>query len=120
MNNNELENRLIAFAVDVIKLVNHNSNNYAANHLANQIIRSATSCPLNYGEARGAESRKDFLHKLQLVLKELRETYINLIITKQAGLNNDIQNLESALKENNELIAIFVKMVTTTKKNNSK
>ena len=115
MNRKELENRLIDFAVEVISLTNYHKKNYAGNHLSMQIIRSATSVPLNYGEAQSAESKKDFVHKLQVVLKELRKTVVNLKIIKGAQLSNNIELLEKTINENNELIAILVKTIQTLK-----
>jgi len=111
----ELENRLIDFAVDIIHLVKFHKNDFVGLHLSKQVIRSATSAPLNYGEAQSAQSTKDFIHKLQICLKELRETLINLKIIKKAGLSDDENLLERVIKENNELISIFVKTVETIK-----
>ena len=62
----ELEERLIIYAVNIVKLTNYNSTNYAGIHLSKQIIRSSTSSPLNYGEAQAGESPRDFLHKTNL------------------------------------------------------
>ena len=109
MTPDELENRLINFSVRIIDLSSNLKKNYAGNHLSGQIIRSGTSPALNYGEARSAESKKDFVHKVKIILKELRETLICIKIIKQAKLfNADTSNLESLLSESNELISIFV------------
>ena len=116
MDKKELENRLIDFSVLIIELTESNKKNYAGNHLTGQIIRSSTSAPLNYGEAQSAESKRDFIHKMQVVLKELRETYVNLRIISKAHLNSKVDKLNIALKENDELISIFVKSVETAKK----
>ena len=116
MNSKELENRLILFAVNIIDLVKSNDESYAGKHLSGQIIRSSTSVPLNYGEAQSAESRKDFIHKMQLSLKELRETYVNLRIIEKANLNIKMDRISTLISENNELISIFVKSVETSKK----
>ncbi len=116
MNSKELEERLIKFAVDIILFAKTNEKSFAGNHLSGQMIRSGTSPALNYGEARSAESVNDFIHKLQLVLKELRETVINLKIIKQAKLNSNPQFLDQLITENNELISIFVKSIETSKK----
>jgi len=116
MNSKELEARLINFAVDIIDLVNSNKDNFAGKHLSGQIIRSSTSVPINYGEAQSAESKKDFIHKMQLSLKELRETYVNLRIIEKAKLNIKTDRIENLISENNELISIFVKSVETSKK----
>ena len=74
MNRNELEERLIDFSVLIIEISTHLRRIKPAIIVENQILRSSTSCALNYGEAIGAESDKDFAHKIQVVLKELRET----------------------------------------------
>ncbi len=76
MKPNQLEERLILFAVNVILACKKIDTSFAAGHLAKQLIRSATSSALNYGEARSAESTRDFLHKMKLCLKELRECMI--------------------------------------------
>jgi four helix bundle protein len=117
MKRKELEERLIDFAVLIIELAESNKKNYAGNHLSGQMIRSGTSAPLNYGEAQSAESKRDFLHKMQIVLKELRETHVCLKIINKADLNTNTQKLEYALKENDELISIFVISVKTAKSN---
>lgn len=117
MNKRELEERLIQFAVLVIEIVNSMPNNRAANHLAGQIVRSGTSPALNYGEAQSAESTKDFIHKLSVVLKELRETNINLTIIHRTKLFDKEEPVLGAIKEGNELISIFVRSIDTTKKN---
>jgi four helix bundle protein len=88
--------------------------------LLGQIIRSGTSVSLNYGEAQSAESRKDFIHKVKIILKELRETMICLKIIKLSTLISDCESIESLLKENNELISIFVKTAETAKSNINK
>ena len=117
MDKNELQERLIQFAVLIIKITNSLLNNKAGNHLAGQIVRSGTSPALNYGEAQGAESRNDFIHKISIVLKELRETNINLIIIQRVKLSQNEKEIAFAIKESNELISIFVKSLNTAKKN---
>ena len=115
--NYDLEERLIDFAVLIIKVSEHVKKTNAGIHLSGQIVRSGTSPALNYGEAQAAESRKDFIHKVKIVLKELRETFVNLKIIKKCELCTNKDLLENALKENNELISIFVKTVETAKRN---
>ena len=108
----DLEERLIEFAVDVIDIVEVLPNSKAGNHIGNQIVRSGTSPAPNYGEARGAESKRDFVHKLKISLKELRETSVWLkIIAKKKFC--DAAKTEKAIKECNELIAIFVSSTKT-------
>lgn len=112
----DLEDRLIDFSVLIIKITDELPNTKAGNHLAGQLIRSGTSCSLNYGEAQSAESIKDFIHKMSVILKELRESFIALKIIKRATLYSELNSIELGLKENNELIAIFVKSIETARK----
>ena len=108
-----LEDRLINFAVLVINTVKSLPDDRVGSHLGGQLLQSGTSPSLNYGEALGAESRKDFLHKLGIVLKELRESLNCLKILRGIEYVKD----DKALKECNELISIFVKSAQTTKAN---
>lgn len=117
MNKQELENRLIDFASTIIISAGTFKGNYAGNHLGGQIIRSGTSPALNYGEAQSAESTKDFIHKMGICLKELRETFVCLRIVEKADLTTDINNLRIAKIEVNELISIFVTSIKTAKTN---
>ena len=117
MNKFDLEERMIEFSVLIIEITREMPNNYAANHLAKQLLRSGTSVSLNYGEAQSGESRKDFVHKLKIVLKEWRETYINLKIIQRTKLYKTQAKIEKAKQENNELISILVKSIETAQKN---
>lgn len=117
MNKQELENRLIYFAATIIIAANSFKNNYAGNHLAGQIIRSGTSPALNYGEAQSAESSKDFVHKMGICLKELRESFVCLKIIEKANLTTELGGLSIAKTEANELISIFVSSIKTAKAN---
>ena len=92
-------------------------NTRAGNHLGGQLLRSGTSPALNYGEAQSGESRKDFIHKIKIVLKELRETYVCLKIIHRTKLYKSEDKIMSTMKENNELISIFVKSAETAQKN---
>jgi four helix bundle protein len=78
MNKYDLEERLINFAVLIVEIVGTMPDTKAATHLAGQLLRSGTSPALNYVEAQGGESRRDFIHKIKIVLKELRESYVCL------------------------------------------
>lgn len=113
----DLEDRLIDFAVIIIKVAEQLPKNYTGNHLGKQIIRSGTAPALNYGEAQGAESRKDFIHKMKISLKELRETFIKLKIIKKSGLIMDHETFTEVLNECIELVSIFVRSVKTAEKN---
>ena len=113
----DLEDRLVDFSVLIIGIVNNMQTSKAGNTLANQIVRSGTSVSLNYGEAQSGESRKDFIHKMKVVLKELRETLVALKIIHKALLYGVEADVTKAKVENNELISIFVKSVATAQSN---
>ena len=116
MNPKDLENRLILFTVMIIKIADALPDTRAANNIASQIVRSCTSPALNYGEAQSAESTNDFVHKIQVVLKELRETFVALRIIQESGMIKEPAKLNAAISENNELISIFVASINTIKK----
>ncbi|MCA1758989.1 MAG: four helix bundle protein [Bacteroidales bacterium] len=110
----DLEERLIDFVLRIDEIIEQLPNTRLANHIAGQMVRSGTSPALNYGEAQSAESQKDFVHKMQVILKELRETRICLkIIIRKPLLENYI--VLPVLAENEELIAIFAQSVKTAK-----
>lgn len=115
-----LEERLIDFAVLIIEISESLSNTRAGNHISGQIVRSGTALALNYGEAQSAESRNDFIHKLKVLLKELRETLVALKIIKKGSLTKKTDLLDKGTIECNELISIFVKSIETARKNNEK
>lgn len=120
MKTNDLENRIIDFAVLIINLVGELKTDYSGNYYGNQLIRSSGSPALNYGEARSAESHKDFVHKMGISLKELRESYNCLRIIRKANLyTGKDENISKAIDENNQLISIFVASIKTSKSNNS-
>jgi four helix bundle protein len=113
----DLEERLIDFSVFILKIVTELPSTKAGSHLAGQLVRSGTASALNYGEAQSGESRKDFIHKMKISLKELRETHICLKIIKRSGQLVNSSILDQALTENNELISIFVKSIETAQRN---
>lgn len=120
MNTNDLEDRIINFAVLIINIIEDVKNNYAGNYYGNQLIRSSGSPALNYGEARSAESHKDFVHKMGICLKELRESHNCLKIIKRANLyKGSSESMDKVLDENNQLISIFVSSIKTSKSKNS-
>jgi four helix bundle protein len=115
----DLHERLIDFSVQIISITDNLKSTKAGNHLSGQIVRSGTSPSLNYSEAQSAESRNDFIHKMSVVLKELRETHSCLKIIQRAKLYlNDEQDLIVIIKENDELISIFVKSIETSRNKN--
>ena len=116
----ELENRLIRFSVMVNEIINRLPKNYFGENIAKQLARSAVSPVLNYAEAQSAESRKDFIHKMKVVLKELRETYAGLKLIEESKQINISEKLQKTINENNELISIFVSSIETARINDLK
>src|SRR6185295_7278706 len=110
----ELEERLIAFAVRIVNLSASLPKTPAGKHIAGQILRSGTSPAPNYGEARGAESHADFIHKLRIVLKELNETSIWLrVIERSKMLRREL--MSDIVGENKELCRIFTASLRTAR-----
>ncbi|MDT0293642.1 four helix bundle protein [Mesonia ostreae] len=104
MTSQELENRLIDFAVVCIQITKNTNSSFASQHLCSQLIRSATSVALNYSEAIGAQSTRDYIHKMQICLKELRESKTNLRIQKEAVLTEKSVKMDNLIDESNQLI----------------
>jgi four helix bundle protein len=111
-----IEDRLINFSVRIIKLSASLPRTPAGKHVAGQILRSGTSPAPNYGEARGAESHNDFIHKLRIVLKELNETSIWLRVIERSELIRK-ELLGDIITENNELCRIFTASLKTARRN---
>ena len=109
-----LEERLIEFAVRIIKLSARLPKTPAGRHIAGQILRSGTSPAPNYGEARGAESPNDFTHKVRVVLKELNETLIWLRMIERSELLR-AHLLLDIISENIELCKIFATTLKTAR-----
>ena len=112
----DLEERLIDFAVRIIRMIEDLPNTRVGNHIAGQLLRCGTSPAPNYGEAQAAESRADFIHKMKVCLKELRETRVWLLMIVRAKLIQPTSKLDPLIQENNELISIFVTSIRTAKK----
>ena len=113
----DLEERLLEFACAVIDISEKLPNSRAGNHVAGQILRSGTSPYPNHGEAEDAESREDFIHKLKICLKELRETRRWARLIKRKNWTKNDPGLLVILSEVEELIRIFFSSVQTAKKN---
>jgi len=113
----DLQERLINFAVDIVQVVESLSTTKSANHIGGQGLRSGTSPAFNYGEAQSAESRRDFVHKMKICLKELRETQVGLKLTIRLNVTNSPLNVERLLQECGELVSIFVKSIETANRN---
>src|SRR5881396_2864054 len=101
----ELERRLIAFGAEIITISTKLPRTPQGRHISLQVLRSGTATAANYGEARGAESRSDFTHKLGVVLKELNETAVWLQMIQQSSLFPP-DKIVALLAENRELSRI--------------
>jgi four helix bundle protein len=114
----QLEERLVDFAARIIRLAGRLNRNVLGRHVANQILRSGTSAAPNYAEARGAESRADFIHKMRIVQKELNETAVWIRIISKSSLIS--QNLiVDILAENRELCRIATASIKTARRSTS-
>jgi four helix bundle protein len=113
----DLEERLLEFASAVIDLSEKLPNSRAGNHVANQLLRAGTSPYPNHGEAEEAESRDDFIHKIKVCLKELRETLRWARLIKRKAWAKEDATLAFVLAEAEELVRIFYSSVQTAKRN---
>ena len=104
----DLEERLLTYVVAIIEIVERLPNTKAGTHIGGQLLRSGTSPLSNHGEAQSAESPKDFVHKLRICLKELRESLRWLRLIHRASSLKLGSEVDPALKETDELIRIFV------------
>jgi four helix bundle protein len=114
MDRRDLDERLLTYGARVIKLVESLPRTLAGRRIGDQLLRSATSAGANYEEARGAESRSDFVHKMQVALKELRESHYWLRLLMKAEIL-PVDRLADLLDEATQLRAILSKSVATTK-----
>ncbi len=112
----DLGERLLSFCVEVIRLTEVLPNSRAGNHIAGQLLRSGTSPYPNHGEAQAAESPKDFIHKMRVSLKELRETYRWLKLVQRVPLIEPPDQASELIAECDELIRIFVASIRTAEK----
>ena len=114
MKGDDLSDRLLDFGVRVLRLVQALPKGLAGRHVAGQLVRSGTSAGANYEEARGAESRADFIHKMGISWKETRETWYWLRLIHKAELLKP-SLVEKLIQEANELSAILGKSLATAK-----
>jgi four helix bundle protein len=110
----DLERRLLEYSARIIRLVERLPNTRAGNPVAGQLLRSGTSPLPNHGEAQAAESVNDFVHKLKICLKELRESYRWLLLIQRVPLLRP-RLVDPLAKETDELIRIFVRSMQTAK-----
>ncbi len=116
----DLEDRLVEYACRMIEVVEALPNTRAGIYIADQLIKSCISPAFNYGEAQGAESRADFVHKLRIAQKELKECRTTLKIIRKKELIQPATKLDSIYDEGEELIAIIGKSISTALKNKTK
>jgi four helix bundle protein len=111
---NELEKRLISFAAAIVDLSTKLPRTLQGRHICSQLLRSGTAAAANYAEARGAESRADFVHKLKVVFKELNETTIWLELIRESSLLS-AENIVVIVAENRELCRIIAASIKTAR-----
>jgi len=112
-----LENRLLKYSVMIIHLADKLDRGISGRHIGGQLLRSGTSPLFNHGEAQGAESQNDFIHKMGICLKELRESRRALLLIKEVPLTKFPDMVDAALNETEELIRIFFTSIRTAKIN---
>lgn len=110
----DLSERLLSFASMIIKIVSMLPNTIAGRRIGDQLFKAGTSSGANYQEALGAESKKDFIHKLGITLKELRESMYWLKLINKTGILKH-QIISQAVKENDELVRIIAASINTAK-----
>jgi four helix bundle protein len=110
----DLEERLLEYSARIIRLVERLPGTRVGNHIAGQLLRSGTSPLPNHGEAQAAESANDFVHKLKICLKELRESYRWLLLVQRVPLMRP-RLVDPLAKETDELVRIFVRSIQTAK-----
>lgn len=114
----DLEDRLIDFAVQVIDISDRLPDTRSGRHVSGQLLRSGSSAAPHYGEARGAESRRDFVHKLRIGLKELNESRVWLKIALKAKMLPE-EELQPVLAECQELCRILSASIQTASRGQS-
>lgn len=113
-NKKDLSDRLLDFVVNVIKIADMLPNTVAGRHVGGQLIRAGTSSGSNYEEACGAESRSDFVHKMSVVLKELKEARFWLRVIQRTGMLS-ATHTDPVIDECKQLCAIVAKSIITAK-----
>lgn len=116
----DLEDRLVEFASRIIDVVENLPNNRAGNYIAGQMIRCGLAPALLYGEAQGSESSEDFIHKIKIVLKELKETRVCLKLIIRKEMIKPVSRLNGVINECEELIKIIARSIETAKNNKYK
>ncbi|MBM4044034.1 MAG: four helix bundle protein [Planctomycetes bacterium] len=112
----DLEERLLDYGARVIRLVEALPKTRSGNHVGGQLLRSGTSPLFNHGEAQAAESPADFVHKMKVCLKELRESRRALRLIQYVPLIKPTSRMDSLISETEELIRIFASSIKTAEK----
>ena len=112
----DLEHRFVDYTCRMINVVEALPNTRAGNYIAGQLIRSCHSPTFNYGEAQAAESPKDFVHKMGIIFKELKECRTALKVIRKKEMIKPVLKLDGVYSETEELIAIIGKSISTAKK----
>ena len=115
--NYDIEERLVVYSCRMIDVVEALPKTRTGNYIAGQLIKSCISPTFNYGEVQAAESRNDFIHKMGIVLKELKECRTALKIIRIKELIKPVKKMDQIYKETEELIAIIAKSIGTAEKN---
>lgn len=116
----DLEDRFVDFASRIVDVVEALPDTRAGNYIAGQLVRCGLAPALLYGEAQSAESRDDFIHKMKIILKELKETRVCLKLIRKKQMIKPVNRMDDLYKECEELVAIISKSIDTAKKNNQK
>lgn len=116
----DLEDRFVEFGARIIDVVEALPKTRAGNYIAGQLIRCGLAPALNYGEAQSAESRDDFIHKMKIILNELKESRVCLKLISRKQMIKPVKRLDDIKKECEELVSITFTSIETAKKNNRK
>ncbi len=111
-----LESRLLNYAVRIIRLVDSLPSSRSGDHIGGQLLRSGTSPTLHHGEVEAAESTKDFIHKLKICLKELKESRRALLIIQEVPLTKQLDEVRALSDETAQLIRIFFASIRTAQR----
>ncbi len=116
----DLEERLLDYAARIIRLTDAMPKSRAASHVASQLLRSGTAPLSHHGEAAGAESADDFIHKMSVGLKELKESRRWLCLIARAQMMRDVRALDALIAESEELAKIFGASIRTARSRRAK
>jgi four helix bundle protein len=116
----DIKKRTFEFGVRIVRLVNTLPRTIAGGKVAEQLVKSGTSIGANVEEADGAESKRDFVHKMSIARKEARETRYWLRIVRATGLSKDAQEVSYLLQESDELVRILSAIIRSTQKGMTK